>query len=768
MRSPKQCFVEKDLYTTLFGQTPNDEIERFLFGPIDSTGALAVRAFTSNDHQAIHKHFQSFFEYLDAQKLRTPKGLAWIDIRYPNLTHMDLMVEMQHLRSMHCTMWVECVREIVSAEQSDVKFIMTDHPVTAYNAACAPESSMCQYPHDPPISLNGTQTVFALDANHCVILTNLEYAKDPGGVDLLALRQNARYSGSTLVPTDAMIRTRSLTRDEVVSINSLLKTRSHRFLAAYEREWLFPEEASTVAWEDIGKVLLPPSDELSDFGGEIVVGYKDGSTSYRDAFGRAEPGHESLRKKPQCAPMPDDPCGCGCGSGRRYRRCCLGVPEGDRPPWDVYSIRQRNQVFFNAVVDILGVNEGKNWDDVRRDLSDEQVKHIHGILGALWPTDTNLAELLPRPDKRVFRAVYMGFIDPRTIAQAVIGPLAYFDEIFVLNPFPHPRYMSADYSPTQSPSQHKPQMLKNLSVLRALQPFIDMGIVHLIPDPMEFNPDFRRELMAMAKDRAANWNPKAEEMQSGMNLVNDNIQRNISRLPEDQLRRLIRQSDPDIDPDLLNAVVQQMKANVLADPLALLQPLPDGSDSGVLQMLRCMNLELGLFVAHLTGAALYTDQRLFWSQLHEQTSADPDAPSQRWGSLAQYIAGHSFPIELHPLINLEIRKASKVCRMRRFFRRCSNATLTRRNVAADEVLAEELATCLESAARRSASEWDLCSIATGPSKRSRLRFELSSPPAGFDLNSVHRLLVKSGRDTYRRRVSVAFLLSIDDDPAFPL
>ena len=83
MRSPKRCFVEEDLYTTRFGQTLNDEVERFLFGRIDTTGALAVRAFVGNDPQAIHEHFQSLFEYLDAQKLRTPKGLDWIEIRYP-------------------------------------------------------------------------------------------------------------------------------------------------------------------------------------------------------------------------------------------------------------------------------------------------------------------------------------------------------------------------------------------------------------------------------------------------------------------------------------------------------------------------------------------------------------------------------------------------------------------------------------------------------------------------------------------------------------
>ena len=759
LRSPKRYFVEEDLYTTRFGQTLNDEVERFLFGRIDTTGALAVRAFAGNDKRAIHNHFQSFFEYLNAQKLRTPKGLDWIDIRYPDLTQVDLMVEMQSLRAMHCTMWLECVREIVSAKQSDVKFIVADHPVVAYNAACAPGSLMCEYPDDPPISLIGTQTIFALDADHCLILTNLEYAKDPDGVDRLALRQNARYSGSTLVRTNAMIRTRSLTRDEVISINSLLKSRSRRFLAAYQREWLFPEKSRSLAWEDIGRVLLPPSDGLWDFGGEIFVGYKDGSTSYRDPFGRAESGHESLKKKTQPAPAPDGPC--GCGSGRRYRRCCLGVSEGDRPPWDVYSIRQRNQVFFTAVVDILGVNDGKTWDDIRRDLSDEQVKRIHEILGDLWPTDTDLADLVPRPDERSFRAIYMGLIDPRTIAEAVIGPLAYFDEIFVLNPFPNPRHMRPEYSPTQSPSRHKSQVLKNLSVLFALQPFIEAGIVHFVPDPTEFNPDFLRELMAMSEDRAANWSLKDEERQFGIDLATEDVRRNTLRFSDDQLRRLIRQSNPNIGSDAVDDVMELIEIKRRADPLALLQPLSDG---GELQVLRSMNLELALFFAHLTGAAVYTDQQAFWRQLHAQTSAATGAPPLRWAPLAQCMSRHTFPIELNPLINLELRAAGKLCRMRRIFRRCWNAALTRRNDADDEAIANELAMYLENAARRSAPEWDLCSTTNGPSARSRLRFELSAPPAGFELNSVHRLLIKSGRDTYLAMVPLAFLLSSVDSP----
>lgn len=329
-RAPKSCFWSEDLYTTRFGGTLNDEIERFLFGAIDDFGARAVRAFASGDLAAIHKLFQHFFEYLDAQKLRTPKGLDWIKSKYPNLTQTNLMVEMQGLRRMHCTMWHESVREIVSAEQSDVKFIITDHPVTVYNAICPPTSLACKYPDDPAIELKGSQTVFALDANHCLILSNLEYAKNPTNVDLKAPRTHARYGGQSIARTDAFIRTRKLTSNEVGSINRLLKARAHKYIAASEKAWLEPEKVDSSPWEMIGKTLLPPSNELWHFGGETYIGYEDGSIHYQDQFGRTSRAHEYLRKsvEPRSTEMGGAVAGADVSSSNAVRDCHrkLGLP----------------------------------------------------------------------------------------------------------------------------------------------------------------------------------------------------------------------------------------------------------------------------------------------------------------------------------------------------------------------------------------------------------------------------------------------------------
>jgi hypothetical protein len=135
------------------------------------------------------RHFQTFFEFLDIQKIRTPKGLDWLKAQYPALSQNELMLEMQGIRMLHCTIWVGGVREIVSAEDSDIKFITSDHPVTIYNHAVPPTDQACAYPLDPGISLRGSQTIYPMDRDHCLILTNLEYAKDPtiGPLEILAV-----------------------------------------------------------------------------------------------------------------------------------------------------------------------------------------------------------------------------------------------------------------------------------------------------------------------------------------------------------------------------------------------------------------------------------------------------------------------------------------------------------------------------------------------------------------------------------------------------
>ena len=158
-----RSFRQMDLYSTFFGTSVNDEIERRLFGDIDARGANTVRTFAGTKISEWRRHFQTLFEYIDIQKIRTPKGLDWLKAQYPTLTQNELMLEMQGIRMMHCTIWSEGVREIVSAEDADVKFIISDHPVTIYNHAVQRGAPICAYPYDPAIALRASQTIFPLN-----------------------------------------------------------------------------------------------------------------------------------------------------------------------------------------------------------------------------------------------------------------------------------------------------------------------------------------------------------------------------------------------------------------------------------------------------------------------------------------------------------------------------------------------------------------------------------------------------------------------------
>jgi uncharacterized protein YchJ len=749
--SPQKCFCTLDLYTTLFGTQPNDEIERHLFGAIDRRGATAVRAFSGGRHEKIHPAFQDFFAYLDAQKLRTPKGLDWIKSRYPSLTQVDLMVEMQGLRTMHCTMWTEGVREIVSAERSDVKFIVSDHPVTIFNAACPPDSASCSYPDDPAIEQIGSQTVFVLDPDHCLILTNLEYAQNPARTDLTTPRTNARYRGSGLVRTDAFIRSRHLSRDEVLAINYLLKTRARRYVAASSEAGLFPERQFHGTWSEISSVLMP-RDQLWQFGGEMYVGYEDGSTHYQDQFGRTSGAHEYLRKKrPASDPKPEEPC--GCGSGHSFSQCCADVPSADRPSWDVYGIRERNLMFSFSVQDILGLRAGKTWEDVRRELSDEQVKKIHEGFGSLWPVDTDLVGLLPQPNKTALRVVYLGAPDPRTAGATIIGWLPYFDEIIVAHPFQNPARIKPEYSPVQSPSQYKEQTLKNVMLLLMLEPFIHAGRVHLVPDLSDFNSEFGTSVMQMAEGRSAGLSINDDDKKQFEVLARDDFKRWTLRMPEAWLRAKVLESSPELTSTEVDAAVAYMKREFQADPFALLQPLEPGEAGAQIRVIKGYALESALFLACATGAAIYTDTNTQWQQLHQHAVlAQPSVTDPGWMPATESIRSLSFPLEL---------EVSKVVE-------------EMENVAFEDVRAAFGA--LVDAVRRRA---DQSEAATVLARVDRIRavlekagtgdmegcVEMSVPQGGFERRNVTRLLLTFARAKAVQPVPVAFIVRMHQSAA---
>jgi hypothetical protein len=723
---PGSCFYQKDLYTTKFWGIRNEDIEEHLFGKIDNDGIKAIQGLLSGDPKLLSEFFSSAFIYMDAQKLRTPKGLDWIRSNYYQLSYVELMLEMQYLRTMHCTMWVEGVMEIVSAEDSDVKFIISDHPVTVYNYACPPASEICQYPNDPHTAWMASQTIFPLDRNHCFILTNLEYARDPDGVDPLTCRTNPRHFAQTITRWDVVLRDRKLKTEEVCAINYVIKARAKKYIAAGHPDWMYPEKIvpDNKAWESAHQVLLPPKEGLWHFGGEIYAGGEDGKLAwYQDAFGRQHTVRENA----------DDP----------IRK---------------YSIQERNQILCNAIYKIFGFSEGKDWDDFRRELTDEKIREFYGVVGALWNPDTEIMSLMPKPGDTL-SAFYNGTIDPRITPMTVVAYSLYVDRIILLSPFPNPRVMKKEYSPYESPAQYREDTIKNILLIMQIIPLIETGIVEMIPDPCDFDPYFRERIYKMGKARMEGRKLKKEDVEQGMLLMRDDYKRSLLSMPTEVIKRQMKKAMPDISKKDLEAAIEYSQRLRQADPLAPLQPIKPGKADGQLKFYHTGgNLEMALYLAQVTGSYIYTDIEFRWQELRSSPHRRGDAIDfDPWAPL--YRALNDFQMTLHPGLDprflCHLKEQGVFNELISLFRKIITAVRTIEDLASASALAKEFAdsiNCIDTDQIWDSIEKEYEQFSKGESVALQ-RYKVTGayryfmPFGGLSSNTITQLLLTHGFNT---------------------
>jgi hypothetical protein len=285
--SPERIFAQDDLYTTHWRGIPNREIEQFFFGQLDNAAPAALDFFTAFDELKVDPDaFNALMIYMSVQKLRTPKGLGLLAAltrsNYRNATLMHL----QRYQQLFCAIWTESVWQIADASESRTKFIISDHPVTVYNRACPPLSKWCTGVNDPDVRAHASHTYFPLSLDKVLVLTNLSWVRNPYQNELKS-RPNPNFFRDTMFNFMAIQVGRKLTEDEVLQINYITKRRAFRYIAAAEREWLYPEKrVSTDHWKKLGDgLLLMPEPRLVVMGGEMMVSYSTGRVDSYSEYG---------------------------------------------------------------------------------------------------------------------------------------------------------------------------------------------------------------------------------------------------------------------------------------------------------------------------------------------------------------------------------------------------------------------------------------------------------------------------------------------------
>lgn len=288
-RTLRNCFAERDLYTLTFRDVSSTDLERLFFGQIDREGRKAVNFWTSYDRtQWAGEALEPLLAYLSTQRLRTPKGLDWLARQLGSHNPMATLAAIVRFQLLFGAIWSECIWQVADAAASPTKFIVSDHPVTLYNRDVSPANRQIQGSGDPDVRLNGTHTIFPLSMERVLILTHRSWATNPYGPPT-KMRPNPQLERDAIFNQMEVQVGRELDEDEVRRINFIIKSRAYRFVAAAEREWLYPEQhlPKTIKWSKLsdGYLLFPDPRELHH-GGETIIGFTGGGSMARDAYGR--------------------------------------------------------------------------------------------------------------------------------------------------------------------------------------------------------------------------------------------------------------------------------------------------------------------------------------------------------------------------------------------------------------------------------------------------------------------------------------------------
>ncbi|HNP62462.1 MAG TPA: DUF4238 domain-containing protein [Woeseiaceae bacterium] len=285
---PVSCFKMDHLYTLRFGEYAFDIVEKQFFGEIDSSGCNAVDFFHDYSWRAgSNEAFNSLIRYMDAQKLRTPKGLEFLKKLTGASSHQDTLKMMGSLFQMHATLWTESVWEVLYCDNSPTKFIISDHPVTTYNKGHFPGSPACKFPLDSLVETVGTHTLFPVDLNRCLVITNLGYVRNPQ-INPTKPRVNPRYFNNSVFDLRKIQTERQIDESYVRAVNYVIKQRANRYIAAGDADWLYPEKhLPTRMWNKLGgRDFLMPDPRKVHFTTQFIASFKDGSAWGQDEYGR--------------------------------------------------------------------------------------------------------------------------------------------------------------------------------------------------------------------------------------------------------------------------------------------------------------------------------------------------------------------------------------------------------------------------------------------------------------------------------------------------
>jgi hypothetical protein len=272
------------------------------------------------------------------------------------------------------------------------------------------------------------------------------------------------------------------------------------------------------------------------------------------------------------------------------------------------TLREKNLALIYAAADIFGLN--RPWDKVKQSFSDSRISEFYQCVAALWPPGTEERHTLPPPDAGL-KALYLGENEPEMMVPNVFRFSLYADQILILNPFLNPNVVTEQFNPIIHPEEWRLQTLRVVYQLAQLAPWIDAGLVVLIPDPGDFNGRLRKKTWDLAAARLKDA-PSGADID--VSAIKARTLRAFLLAPREYLERTAREANPGISDEMVREVVDEMERDRASDPL-LLNDTIDRMPGQMMAANIGTNLEMGLYICQATGSFPYTNVKFRWEEI---------------------------------------------------------------------------------------------------------------------------------------------------------
>jgi len=416
------------------------------------------------------------------------------------------------------------------------------------------------------------------------------------------------------------------------------------------------------------------------------------------------------------------------------------------------------------MVEIFGLE--RPWNKVKDGMSDAQIREFYTFIATLWPLDTDQRLIMPPPDSTL-RALYLGENEPESMLENVFRFSLYADQIVIINPFDNPNVMAEKFNPIYHPGEWKLQTIRLVYHLLLLAPWVEAGLVILIPDPGEFDRQLRVKTWALAATRLKGW--KASDEDLDLSATKQRDKKMILLYPRDYLESATREANPGIAEEEVRKVLDNWERERANDPLlpnTTLDRMPGQWTAGRVGA----NLEMGLYICQATGAFPYTNVKFRWNEILGARQ-ELDETAQVWSPLTYAFQQLRFKFldNVDSKFACSMRQSGRLEGFRSYMRRLWHTVDGNPDPSKSEALARDFRDELTQEYKHAQSEWDAIdrellkwavptlggAIATGA-------FSLALPVLGFAVAGVGEIIqAEMKRREFRKKVPMSVFIDLE-------